>query len=99
MLQINTLKETNSKNNAGSINDSSKDNSWMLETFGETIYDMSVVRKITQQDSWSDAQPEELVRKLHGQGGRDIAGKTHDENFLTSNHDLQQGSRKCGLHK
>ena len=34
------LKETNPKNNVGFINDSSKDNSGMLKTFGETIYDM-----------------------------------------------------------
>ena len=60
-----------------SINDISKDNTGMLKTFGETIYDMSAARKITQQDDWSDAKLEELVGKLHGQGGRDIVGKTH----------------------
>ena len=43
----------------------------------ETKYEMSVARKITQQDGWSYAQPEELVGKLHGQGRRDIARKTH----------------------
>ena len=42
---------------------------------GETIYEMSATRKITQQDDSIDTQLEELVGKLHGQGGRDIRGK------------------------